>query len=169
MTLALTALGMVAARFGGMMGALPGPWTVAVGLLIIGLGAWLGWGRARSGWHLPFALQRMLKGAGVAGALVVGALLGTVMSPCATPALAAALAVAGSGLTTDGDMMKGAALLAAYGLGHSALLLVAGPSPALAASLARRTGVWSRWVPGQRSFGGLVMLAGAWLISQALA
>jgi cytochrome c biogenesis protein CcdA len=168
MTLALTALGMVAARFGGMMGALPGPWTVVVGLLIIGLGAWLGWRRAGAGWQVPLGMQRMLKGSGIAGALVVGALLGTVMTPCATPALAAALAVAGSGPMTDGDMMKGAALLAAYGLGHSALLLVAGPSPTLAASLAKRAGALSRWVPGQRSFGSLVMLAGAWLAWQAV-
>ena len=168
MTLALTALGMVAARFGGLMGTLPGAWTVAVGLLIVALGGWLGWGRAGNGWHLPLALQRMLKGSGVVGALVVGALLGTVMTPCATPALAAALALAGSGSAADGNVMHGASLLAAYGVGHSALLLVAGPSPTLAAALANRAGAWARWVPGRRSFGGVVMLAGAWFVVQAL-
>lgn len=168
MSLALTALGMIAARFGGMMGALPGPWTAAVGLLIVALGVWLGWGRAASGWQLPLSLQRRLKGSGVAGALVVGALLGTVMSPCATPALAAALALASSGSAADCTVAQGASLLAAYGLGHSALLLVAGPSPALAAALAKRAGTWSTWVPGRRSFGTVVMLAGAWFVAQAL-
>ena len=168
MTLALTALGMVAARFGGLMGTLPGAWTVAVGLLIVALGAWPGWGRAGSGWHVPLPLQRRLKGSGVAGALVLGALLGTVMSPCATPALAAALALASSGSAADGNVVHGASLLAAYGLGHSALLLVAGPSPTLAAALAKRAGAWARWVPGRRSFGAVVMLAGGWFVAQAL-
>jgi hypothetical protein len=62
-------------------------------------------------------------------------------------------------------MWFGAALLAAYGLGHSLLVLAAGASPSAAQALVRRVGsAW--WVPGQRTFALLMVAAGAWLALQ---
>lgn len=169
MTLALTGLGLVAARLGVLMGALPGAWSLAVGLGVVGLGLWLWFGQAatcRLG--LSPAMQQRLAGAGVPGGLMLGALLGTVMSPCATPALAAALTLAGSGALGDGSTWQGAALLAAYGLGHSALLLVAGALPATAQALMQRIEPLQRWLPGRRLFAALLVGAGGWWVSQAL-
>jgi cytochrome c biogenesis protein CcdA len=175
MTLALTALGLAAARLGLLMGTLPGPRWLAVGVLLVALGLWLWLGPGAlggiggiGGLSLSAPMQRRLAGAGVPGALLLGALLGTVMSPCATPALAAALALAGSGALSEGSTWQGAALLAAYGLGHSALLLLAGGLPGVAQGLARRVEPLPRWLPGRRSFAALLVGAGGWWVLQAI-
>lgn len=165
MTLALTLLGLAAARLGILMGMLPGFWTIAAGVLIAIVGIWIGWGRRGGMIQLPSRLQRRLAASGWVGALVLGALLGTVMTPCASPALAAALALAGSGGAFGESMWFGAALLASYGLGHSLLVLVAGASPSAAQALMRRTG-GVRWLPGKRSFALLMVGAGGWLALQ---
>lgn len=170
MTLALTALGLAAARLGLLMGTLPGPWWLAVGALLVALGFWLWLGPgAFGGIGLSAPMQRRLAGAGLPGAALLGALLGTAMSPCATPALAAALALAGTGALSDGSTWQGAALLAVYGLGHSALLLVAGALPGVAQALARRVEPLQRWLPGRRSFAALLVGAGGWWVMQAIA
>ena len=99
---------------------------------------------------------------------MLGALIGTVMSPCATPALAAALALAGSGSAFGASMWWGAALLLAYGIGHSALLLVAGAIPGAATTLMRRAAWAQGWLPGRRSFAVLLAAAGLWWVAQGL-
>lgn len=166
MTLALTMLGLAAARLGILMGTLPGVWTVIAGALVVAGGVWIGWGRDGGGLRLPPQLQRRLAGSGWVGALVLGALLGTVMTPCASPALAAALAWAGSGGVFGESMWFGAALLAAYGLGHSVLVLAAGASPSAAQALMSRLGEAARWLPGRRVFALLMIVAGLWLALQ---
>jgi cytochrome c biogenesis protein CcdA len=165
MTLALTVLGLAAARLGILMGSLPGAWTIAAGALIVAVGIWIGWGHSGRSMRLSPRLQKRLAGSGLFGALVLGALLGTVMTPCASPALAAALAWAGSGGAFGESMWFGAALLAAYGLGHSVLVFAAGASPSAAQALMHRTGE-VRWVPGKRAFAMLMVGAGAWLVLQ---
>jgi cytochrome c biogenesis protein CcdA len=102
------------------------------------------------------------------GAAVLGALIGTVMSPCATPAVAAALALAGSGALFGMTMVWGAALLLAYGLGHSVLLLVAGAMPSAASALARRFARFEAWIPGRRAFALVMLVAGLWWIAQGI-
>lgn len=166
MTAALTVLGLVAAQLGVLMGSLPGAWTAAAGLLVAVAGVMVGWGPRRAN-TLPSALQQRLLGSGVPGAVLLGALLGTVMTPCATPALAAALAIAGSSGMHEASAWQGAALLGAYGLGHSALLLIAGASPQLAAATARHTQAL-RWLPGRQFFGLLVIGSGLWLAAAGL-
>lgn len=164
---ALTLLGLIAAQLGLLMGALPGLWSAAVGALVVAVGVWI-W-RGSPGFvgpQSPSQLQSRLAGSGVPGAALLGALLGTVMSPCATPALAAALALAGSGALLDAATWQGAALLAVYGLGHSALLLVAGALPGSAESLMRRIAPVERWLPGRRFSAGVLVVAGLWWIAQ---
>ena len=94
--------------------------------------------------------------------------IGTVMSPCATPALIAALALAGSGALFGMTMVWGAALLLAYGLGHSVLLLVAGAMPSAASALARRFARFEAWIPGRRAFALVMLVAGLWWIAQGI-
>jgi cytochrome c biogenesis protein CcdA len=166
---ALLVLGLLAARIGLLMGALPGPWSVAVGVVVAAAAAWL-WRRDAESCavRLPAAIERRLARSGIGGAAVLGALIGTVMSPCATPALAAALTLAGSGALLGMSTLWGAALLLAYGLGHSALLLLAGAMPAAATALARRTASLEPWLPGRRTFAAVMFAAGAWWIAQGL-
>lgn len=169
MNIALLAMGLVAARLGLLLGSLPGPWSVAVGVLVIGAATWLWRSHAAScGIQLPAALEQRLARSGIWGAMLLGALIGTVMSPCATPALAMALAVAGSGSAFGASMWWGAALLLAYGIGHSVLLLVAGAMPGAATALMLRFASAQSWLPGRRVFAMLLALAGLWWVAQGL-
>ena len=168
LTLVLVLLGLLAARFGLLMGTLPGPWSLAVGIVIVSAGIWL-WRAAPScGMPLPARWQDRLAGAGSWGAFALGALVSTVMSPCATPALAAALAVAGTGAAFGESMWWGAALLLSYGVGHGMLLLIAGALPGSAQSLLARAGRFERWLPGRRFFASVLVLAGLWWVAQGL-
>ena len=169
LNVALLVLGLLAARIGLLMGALPGPWSVAVGAVVATAAVWL-WRceAAPCALRLPAAIERRLARSGMGGAVVLGAIVGTVMSPCATPALAAALTLAGSGVLLGMSTLWGAALLLAYGLGHSALLLLAGAMPAAATALVRRTASLEPWLPGRRTFTGIMFAAGAWWIAQGL-
>ncbi len=168
LTLVLVLLGLIAARLGLLMGALPGPWSMAIGAVIVAAGVWM-WRAAPScRLSLPARWQRGLAGAGPWGAFALGALVSSVMSPCATPALAAALAVAGTGAAFGESMWWGAALLLAYGLGHGLLLLVAGALPGSAQALLTRGGRFERWLPGRRFFAAVLVLAGSWWIVQGV-
>jgi cytochrome c-type biogenesis protein len=170
MTIALTVLGMAAARLGLFLGTLPGLWSAAVGLIVVALGVWIWIGHGTGLNSSATALvRRRTQGSGVPGALLLGALLGTVMSPCATPPLVAALVLAGSGAITDASPWQGAALLSAYGLGHGALLLVAGALPGIAQGMIRSLDPVQRWVPGRRVFATLLAAAGGWWTLQAFA
>ena len=169
MNIALLAMGLAAARLGLLLGSLPGPWSVAVGLLVVTLAVWLWRSQAAAcGITLPSAMQQRLAASGLWGALLLGGLIGTVMSPCATPALAAALALAGSGSTFGVSMWWGAALLLAYGIGHSLVLGVAGAMPGAATALIQRFSTAAPWLPGRRAFALLLALAGLWWVAQGL-
>jgi cytochrome c biogenesis protein CcdA len=65
-------------------------------------------------------------------------------------------------------MAWGAALLLAYGVGHSVLLLIAGAMPSTAAALMQRFARWDAWLPGRRTFALLMLLAGLWWAVQGL-
>ena len=164
LTLVLVLLGLLAARLGLLMGAQPGRWSIAIGAVIVAAGLWM-WRAAPScGLTLPARWQGKLAGAGSWGAFALGALVSTVMSPCATPALAAALAIAGTGAAFGESMWWGAALLLAYGIGHGLLLLVAGALPGSAQALLARAGRFERWLPGRRFFAAVLILAGFWWV-----
>ena len=168
LTMVLVLFSLLAARLGLLMGALPGPWSLAVGGVIVAAGIWLWCAAPSGGLPLPAHWQRRLAGAGSWGAFALGALVSTVMSPCPTPALAAALAVAGTGAAFGESMWWGAALLLAYGVGHGTLLLVAGALPGNAQALLARAGRFERWLPGRRCFALVLVAAGAWWIGQGL-
>jgi cytochrome c-type biogenesis protein len=167
LTLVLVLLGLLAARLGVLMGTLPGPWSLAVGATIVAAGIWVWRAAPSAGLPLPSHWQRQLAGAGAWGAFALGALVSTVMSPCATPALAAALAVAGTGAAFGESMWWGAALLLAYGVGHGVLLFFAGALPGSAQALLARAEHFERWLPGRRFFALLLIAAGAWWIAAA--
>lgn len=169
MTMAFAALGLAAARLGMFFGDLGGTWTLIVGAVIAIAGLWLLLAPAhRCGLSLPLGIQQRLKGSGLLGAGVLGALTGTIMTPCATPALAAALSIAGTGGVMGGSVWLGAAMLLVYGLGHSVLLLAAGVAPsAVQTGLNRLDTQWSR--TGVRyALAGLVIASGVWIAASSI-
>lgn len=168
MNIALLAMGLAAARLGLMMGTLPGPWLVVVGALVMAMAVWLWRAGSACSIGLPSALQQHLARSGLWGAVVLGALIGTVMSPCATPALGAALAIAGSGAALGASMIWGAALLLAYGIGHSTLLLLAGAMPSAASAMIVKFSCWDAWLPGRRTFAAVMLMAGLWWVAVGL-
>lgn len=168
LTFILVLLGLFAARFGMLMGTLPGPWSVAVGTVVIAAGVYMWFAAPTTEWQVPAAWRERLNGAGVWGAFVLGALISTVMSPCATPVLAAALAVAGAGAAFGESMWWGAALLLAYAVGHGVLLFVAGGLPSGAGALLAHSRRVEAWLPGRRFFSALLVLAGLWWVLAGL-
>lgn len=98
--------------------------------------------------------------------MVLGGLIGTVLSPCATPALAAVLTLVSTGSWLGSSLWWGMLLLLVYGIGHSILLLVAGAMPATANTLIRHIAHYDRWLPGRRTFAVILVLAGAWWVWQ---
>lgn len=164
MTLSFVLLGLAAARLGLFFGMAGGPWAVFVGAIVAVAGIWfLLQPSVACSIAMPLSWQARFRGSGRAGAAILGALVGTVMSPCATPALVAALSVAGTGALTDGSLWLGGALLLAYGLGHSVLLLIAGIAPLQAQHLISRVDGVKQWLPGRRVFASVMVLAGGWL------
>ncbi|MEW6073366.1 MAG: cytochrome c biogenesis protein CcdA [Planctomycetota bacterium] len=96
---------------------------------------------------------------GFLGALLLGLCFGLVSLPCAGPVLLALLAV----VPLQG-ILYGGILLAAYGLGHCALVLVGGTSMGLVQRMADSRG-WNRAVGILRRGAGVLILAvGTWLL-----
>ena len=166
-TLVLVLLGLFAARLGILMGTLSGPWSLAVGTVVIAAGLYMWFAAPAAGWQLPTIWRNRLAGGGVWGAFVLGALISTVLSPCATPALAAALAVAGTGAAFGESMWRPCA---------AACLCPRARSPAICG---RRPAVGHRPVfgplpppeglaTGSTVLSALLVLAGLWWVLNGL-
>ena len=93
------------------------------------------------------------------GALLLGMLFGLTSLPCAGPVLLALLTV----LPSTG-MAFGALLLAAYGLGHSVLIIAAGTSVGFVEGALAARGL-QRAASGLKAAGGILALcAGLYLL-----
>jgi cytochrome c-type biogenesis protein len=129
LTATFVGLGMLAALAGQLYGDISfvWNWVVCVVCLIMGLhllGAF--------NVPIPAIIRFQPRTQGLLGALILGLLFGFVSAPCAAPILVVLLTyLAGSG----GSVAYGGFLLLMYGLGHSALILVAGTSVGIAQRL----------------------------------
>ena len=169
MNLTLLGFGLLAARMGMLFGNISGGWSIAVGTLLAGLALWLVLRPAATcGVSLPLGIQQRFAHSGTWGAMVLGGLIGTVLSPCATPALAAVLTLVSTGSWLGSSLWWGMLLLLVYGIGHSILLFVVGAMPATANSVIRRISRYDRWLPGRRAFAVILLLAGLWWVWQGL-
>ncbi|MBD3765791.1 MAG: sulfite exporter TauE/SafE family protein, partial [Rhodobacterales bacterium] len=170
MVTAFVLLGLAAARLGMFFGTLGPAWTALGGVVIVVAGVALFLNRNAAA-LCPAGLQGWMesrfKGSGLWGAMALGGLTGTVLTPCATPVLGAALALAGSGGVMGGSALTGALMLLAYAIGRSPLLLLAGLAPQSLGTLARRLGLIEQFLPGQRAFSAVMVAAGLWLIFQS--
>ncbi len=150
LALCFTALGAVAALTGTLIGDVGWMWKAVLAVILIAMGLHL-IGLVQL--PLPQLDGTRFRGAGLAGAVGLGALTGTLSSPCATPILVVVLSL----VAFERKVLWGTTLLAAYSLGHVVLLFAAGAASGFAAAyLGSRAAVWAKRV--HQGFG--VVLAG---------
>jgi cytochrome c biogenesis protein CcdA len=154
---AFTALGLVAALSGTLLGDLGWGWKALLGLVLLALGLQLLGLFALPGPSL--GLTRRFQGAGLPGAFALGALTGTLSAPCATPALAAVLTL----VALQKRILWGGALLFAYALGHGLLLFLAGACSGWASRFAqsRLSRALGRFLP--KTMGLLLIGCALWV------
>jgi cytochrome c biogenesis protein CcdA len=140
LALCFTALGAIAALTGSLIGDVGWAWRAILSAVLVAMGLHL---TGLVELPMPRLEGRRFRGAGLAGAFGLGALTGTLSSPCATPILVVVLSL----VAFERKVLWGTTLLAAYSLGHVVLLLAAGAAAGFAAAyLAGRTAVWAKRV-----------------------
>jgi cytochrome c biogenesis protein CcdA len=156
LSIMFTALGIFAALAGKLYGDISSiwNWVVAGVCLLMGLHMI---GLLKIPFSIPFEIKPKFRGP--VGAFVLGLLFGVVSTPCAAPILVVLLTyLAGSG----SSVAYGGLLLLVYGLGHSALILVAGTSM----GAARRIIESSRWARANKIMqivaGVIIIVVGAY-------
>lgn len=154
---AFTALGLIAALTGSLLGDIGWGWKAIAGVVLLAVGLHL-----LGLYTLPAPSHGHLKlfqGAGLLGAFALGALTGTLSAPCATPALAAVLTI----VALQKKVLWGGVLLFAYALGHVLLLFVAGASSGWASTYAasRFSQALGKWLP--KSMGLLLTGCAVWI------
>ncbi|HNX94077.1 MAG TPA: cytochrome c biogenesis CcdA family protein [Holophaga sp.] len=158
LALSFTALGLIAAITGSLLGDIGWGWKAALGLVLLAIGLHLlGLFAIPSPSH---GFMTRFHGAGLLGALVLGGLTGSLSAPCATPALAAVLTI----VALQKRILWGGVLLFAYALGHVLLLFLAGASTGWASRYAqsRFSTILSKWLP--KAMGSLLTACAVWIL-----
>ena len=155
-----TALGAVAALSGRLLGDIGVAWPLLLSAVLAIMGLHLA-----GVLHLPMPRvdAARLGKAGIAGAFALGALTGTLSSPCATPILVVILSL----VAFERKVLWGTTLLFAYSAGHVVLLLAAGLATGFVTALiGSRAAVWAGRV--QRAFGWVLVALGVSVGATAL-
>lgn len=124
-----TAIGVIAALAGKLVGVTGSWWHIILGVLMV-LMALQTWGIFE---FIPSSnlLSKSTKKGGI-GAFIAGMLAGVFSSPCATPVLVALIAI----VATQNSILWGAFLFILYSIGHGVLSVVAGTSVGFVQKLA---------------------------------
>jgi len=163
LSIAFTALGMIAALAGTIYGEVSGIWSWVVAAVCLVMGLHL---MGILKFTIPAPLNVQPKVRGVVGALVLGLLFGVVSAPCAAPMLVVLLTyLAGSG----SSVLYGGLLLLVYALGHSVLIFVAGTSMGAAKKLVESKRLTLATDIMRRVAGGVIVLVGAYFAYRGLA
>jgi len=155
----IAAIGAATAAAGRMMGDVGrwGNYLVALIFFVVGLHL-LGIIPIR--WSGPGQVGMQRKG--LVAALLLGLIFGVALGPCTFAYMAPVLGVAFK--VAQRSALYGASLLIAYGVGHCAVIVVAGTST----ELVQRYLNWNEQSRGvkvvKRVCGALVLLGGVWLI-----
>ena len=161
LALIMSILGAMAALMGTMFGDVGTYWYFVVAVILIVMGLQL---TGLINLKLGGNAQRFLpQRTGLIGALILGALFGLVLSPCASPVLAVILTVA----AVQGHVAYGSTLLFAYALGQGTLILLAGTFTGVIEnflqSKSARVGTML-----QKAAGGLIFFAGCYILFQGI-
>ena len=95
--------------------------------------------------------------------MILGALFGLVLSPCASPVLAVILTLA----AVKGEVAYGSTLLFAYALGQGTLIILAGTFTGVIESFLQSKGAKFGTMM-QRVAGGLIFFMGAYIFFQGV-
>jgi cytochrome c-type biogenesis protein len=156
----MSALGAAAALMGTMFGMSGPAWDFILAAVLIIMGLHLA---GVLDLKLATSQKRLPQRTGLLGALLLGMLFGTVLSPCASPVLAVILTLA----AVQQKVAYGSSLLFAYALGQGTLIILAGTCTGVIESFLQSRG--SRFSLGlQRAAGGLLFLAGLYLAYQGV-
>ena len=160
LALVMSALGALAALMGTMFGMTGPVWYFILALVLITMGLHLtGLINLKLETSQKFLPQRT----GLWGALILGMLFGTVLSPCASPVLAVILTLA----AVQGRVAYGSSLLFAYALGQGTLIILAGTFTGLIESFLQSRGAKVS-LSLQKAAGGLLVLAGLYMAYQGV-
>jgi cytochrome c-type biogenesis protein len=160
LALVMSALGALAALMGTMFGMTGPIWYFILALVLITMGLHLtGLINLKLETSQKFLPQRT----GLMGALLLGMLFGTVLSPCASPVLAVILTLA----AVQGQVAYGSSLLFAYALGQGTLIILAGTFTGLIESFLQSRGAKVS-LSMQKAAGGLLVLAGIYMAYQGV-
>ena len=161
LAMVMSVLGAMAAVAGTMFGQVGNYWYFLVAAILMLVGLQL---TGVINLNLSGNASRWLpRRTGLLGALVLGALFGLVLSPCATPVLAVILTLA----AVQGKVAYGSALLFLYALGQGTLILLAGTcTGAVNEFLQSRGAKAGAWF--QQAAGFLIFFAGAYIFWQGV-
>ncbi len=160
LALVMSALGALAALMGTMFGMTGPVWYFILALVLITMGLHLtGLINLKLETSQKFLPQRT----GLVGALILGMLFGTVLSPCASPVLAVILTLA----AVQGRVAYGSSLLFAYALGQGTLIILAGTFTGLIENFLQSRGAKVS-LSLQKAAGGLLVLAGIYMAYQGV-
>jgi cytochrome c-type biogenesis protein len=161
LALVMSILGAAAALMGTMFGDVGPGWRFAIAIVFMIMGLQLaGVINLKLGGNAQRFLPRRT---GLIGALILGALFGLVLSPCASPVLAVILTLA----AVKGEVAYGSSLLFAYALGQGTLVILAGTFTGVIESFLKSRGAKASLVM-QQVAGLLIFFAGAYFLFQGV-
>jgi len=162
LSLTFAVLGVLASLLGGAVGGSKRMWNIVIGAVCLVMGLHL---MEVVQVRMPAVARVQPAARGALGALLLGVLFGFVSTPCAGPILLVLLAY----LSTQGaSPIYGGALLLSYGMGHCALIIVAGTSMGAARGLleSRRFAKWTDVC--KKIAGGVIVAIGVYFVLQAI-
>jgi len=161
LALVMSVLGAIAAVMGTMFGDVGTYWYFVVAIILMVMGLQLA-GILKL--KLGGDTQKFLpKRTGLIGALILGALFGLVLSPCASPVLAVILTLA----AVQGKVVYGSTLLFAYALGQGSLIILAGTFTGVINNFLQSRGARAGAVL-QQVAGCLLFVVGAYIFFQGV-
>ncbi|MHB8066292.1 MAG: cytochrome c biogenesis CcdA family protein [Desulfobaccales bacterium] len=161
LALVMSILGAMAALMGTMFGQVGTYWYFVVAVILMVMGLQL---TGMIHLNLGGASQKFLpKRTGLIGALILGALFGLVLSPCASPVLAVILTLA----AVKGEVAYGSTLLFAYALGQGTLVILAGTFTGVIESFLQSKGARFGTIM-QQGAGFLIFFVGAYIFFQGV-
>ncbi len=160
LALVMTILGAVASLMGTMFG-LRGPvWYFILAAVLIVMGLHLS---GVINLKLETSPRLLPRRTGLVGALVLGMLFGTVLSPCASPVLVVILTLA----AVQQQVAYGSTLLFFYALGQGALIILAGTFTGVLENFMASKGT-QLGLSLQKTAGSLLFLAGVYMLYQGI-